>query len=62
MLKGLSVIVHSKLYFFLNPQIFFAYSERTPCNNLPMQQLSRKQHIFGKRDNSLLLGINYRRR
>ena len=25
-----------------------------------MQQFSRKQHIFGKRDNSLLLGINFR--
>ena len=31
------------------------------CNNLPVQQLSRKQHTFGKRDNSLLFGINYRR-
>ena len=29
-LKGLSVIVHSKLHSFPNPQISFAYSERTP--------------------------------
>ena len=28
-LKGLSVIVNSRLNFFPNPQIFFAYSERT---------------------------------
>ena len=27
--------------------------------NLPMQQLSWRQHIFRKRDNSLLLGINH---
>ena len=26
---------------------------------LPIQQLSQKQHIFGKLNNSLLLGINY---
>ena len=29
------------------------------CNKLPVQQFSQKEHIFGKGDNSLLLGINY---
>ena len=46
----------TSLCFFKHPG-FFAYSE-LHCNSLPIQQLSRKQHIFGKRDNSLLLGMN----
>ena len=37
--------------FFHTPR-FFAYS-----NNLPLQHFSRKQHIFGKKDNPLLFGI-----
>ena len=61
-LKGLSVIVNSKLHFFPNPQIFWHIQRELQYNNLPIQQFSRKQHIFGKRDNSLLLGINFRRR
>ena len=50
-------------HFLPNPQIFFffSYSERTPLYYLPMQQLSRKQHILGEKDDSLLLLINYRR-
>ena len=60
-LKGISVIVNPKLHFFPNPQIFVHIQRELHCNSLPIQQLSRKQHIFGKRDNSLLLGINYRR-
>ena len=53
-LKGLSVIVHSKLHFFSKPPDLFAYSEKTPikrelhCNNLLTQQLSQKQHLFWK--------------
>ena len=45
---------------FPKPQIFLHIQGEHNCNNLPIQQLSQKQHIFGKRDNSLLLGINYR--
>ena len=44
------------------PDIFspFLHIQRERhCNNLP--QLSRKQHFFGKRDKSLLLGNNHRR-
>ena len=42
------------------PPDFFSHIQRElHCNNLPIQQLSRKQHIFGKTDDSLLLGINY---
>ena len=61
-LKGLSVIVNSKFHFFPNPQIFLHIQRERHCNNLPIQQIPRNQHIFGKRDNSLLLGINHRRR
>ena len=57
-LKGVPVITHSKLHFFPNHQILHIQRE-LHCNNLPLQQLSRKQHIFGKRDNFLLLGINH---
>ena len=62
-LKWLSVIVNSKLHFFPNPQIFFFFffflhiQRELHCKNLPIPQLSRKQHIFGKKDNSLLLRI-----
>ena len=62
MLKGLSVIVHSKLHFFSKPQIFLHIQRELHCNNLSTQQLSQKQHIFLKRDNYLLSGINFRRR
>ena len=48
-LKGLSVIVHSTLHFFPNPQIFLHNQRELHCNSLPIQKLSRKQHIFGKR-------------
>ena len=46
--------------FFQTPRFFFYIQRELHCNNLPIQQLSWKQHIFGKRDNSLLLGIYYR--
>ena len=51
-LKGLSVIIHSKhhLLFFFQPLDFLHIQREI----LPTQQ----EHIFGKRDNSLLLGIN----
>ena len=57
-LKGLSVIVHSKLYLFPNPQIFLHIQRELHCNNLPIPQLSQKQHIFEKRENSLFLELN----
>ena len=59
LLKGLSVIVHSKLHFFYKPQIFLHIHRELHSNNLPMQQLSQKQHIFGKQNKSLLLKIEY---
>ena len=56
--KGTISDRNPKLYFFFpNPQIFLHIQRELQCNNLPIQHLSRKQHIFGKRDNSLLLGI-----
>ena len=59
--KGLSVIVNSKLCFFpQTPQIFLHIQRELHCNCLSIQQLSWRQHIFGKRDNFLLLGSNYR--
>ena len=48
--------------FFFQTPTFFCIFRELHCINLPIQQLSWKQHIFGKRDNSLLLGINYCRR
>ena len=42
--------------------LFLHIRRELQCNNLPIQQLLRKQHLFGKRDNSLLLGMYYRRR
>ena len=49
--------------FFPNPQFFsFLHIQKEfHCNILPIYNTT-KQHIFGKRDNSLLLGINYQRR
>ena len=45
---------------FYKPPIFCLHIQRELyCTKLPIQRLSRKRHIFGKRDNSLLLGINY---
>ena len=35
------------------------YSERHQCNNLSIQQLSRKLHIFEKRGYSFLLGVDF---
>ena len=61
-LKALTVILNSKLHFFPNPKIFLYIQIELHCYKLPIQQFSRKQHIFGKRGNSLLLGINFRRR
>ena len=60
--KGLSVIIHFKLHIFPNPRFFFFFlhiQREFHCNILPTQKLSRKQHIFGKRDNSLVSGINH---
>ena len=59
LLKGLSVIVHSKLHFFPNAQIFCIFRENFTviiylCNNS-----LGKSIFFRKRENSLLLGINY---
>ena len=60
--KALSVILNSKVHFFSEPPRFVLHIQRElHCNKLPMQQFSWKQHIFGIWDNSLLLGINYRR-
>ena len=56
-LKGLTVIVNSKL-----PDFWHIQKELKFTVIIYLQQLSRKQHIFGNRDNSLLLEINYRRR
>ena len=39
------------------PQIFLHIQRELHCNSLPIQQFSRKPYIFGKRENSLLLGI-----
>ena len=48
---------------FSEPQdLFFHVQREVHCNKLPIQQFSRKQHIFVKRDNSLLLRIKFRRR
>ena len=45
---------------FPKPPVFFLHIQRElHYISLPIQQLTWKQHIFGKRDNSLLLGINY---
>ena len=57
-LKGLSVIDHSKLHFFPNLPIFWYIQRELHCTNLLIHLLSQK-HIFGKRDNFLLLGISY---
>ena len=48
--------------FFTNPQIFLHFQGEIHHYKLPRQQFPRKQHIFGKRDNYLLLGINFPRR
>ena len=58
LLQGLPVIVYSKLHFFPNPQVPLHIQKELHSNNLPIQQLSWKQRIFGKRDNSVL-GSNY---
>ena len=41
---------------------FFHIQRELYFNKLPIQQFSWKQRNFGKRDNSLLLGINFFRR
>ena len=64
-LKAPSVIVNSKLHFFPNPQKSLhlcIIRENFTVINYVIQQFSRKQHIFATRDNSLLLGIDFRRR
>ena len=57
-----SVILNPKLHYFPNPQILLHIQEEIHYNKLHVEQFPRKQHIFGKTDNFLLLGINYRRR
>ena len=43
--------------FFPNPEIFFfKFKEKLLCNNLPVQQLSRKQHIFWKERELFVVG------
>ena len=61
-LKALSVILNSKLNFIPNPQIFLHIQEEIHYNKIQVEQFPRKQHIFGKADNFLLMGINYRQR
>ena len=56
LLKTLSVILYSKLYFFPNPHIFLHIQREFHYNKLPVQQFSQKQHIFGKRDNLFSIG------
>ena len=41
------------------PHIFGNIQRELQYDNLPKQQLSWKQHIFGMRDHSLLLEINF---
>ena len=55
-LKALSVILNSKLHFFLSPQIFLHIQRELHCNELPMQQFSRKHPIFWKRSQFFLVG------
>ena len=50
----------SQLHFFPNPQIFLHIQRELHSVKLPIQQFFWKQHIFRKRDNSLLLEINFR--
>ena len=52
LLKGLSVIVNSKLHVFPNPQIFLHIQRKLHCNDLPTQQLSGNS-IFLKRQTIL---------
>ena len=54
-LKALSVMVNSKFHFFRTPRFFCIFKENSEINKLPIQQFSQKQHIFGERDDSLLL-------
>ena len=44
--------------FFQTPRFFLHIQRELHCSSLPIQQPAR----FGKRDNSLMLGITYRRR
>ena len=53
------MILNSKLHFFLNPQICLHIQGEVHYNTLPIQQFFLKQHIFGKRGNSLSWGINF---
>ena len=49
-----------KFFFFQILQNFLHIQRELLCNKLPIQQFSWKQHILGSRDNTLLLGINFR--
>ena len=56
-LKGLSVIINSKIHFFPNPPIFFFFfflpiQRELHCNSLPIQQFSRNS-IFLERETIL---------
>ena len=58
-LKALSVIRNPNFTFF---RTFLYFQRELHCNRLPIQQCSWKHRVLGKRDHSLLLGINFRRR
>ena len=58
--KRLLEVIHCKLYFSSTPtQFFFHIQRKVHRNNLAIQQLYLSQPIFGERNNSLLLGINF---
>ena len=66
-LKWLSVIVNFKPHFFFQPPdfffFFFTYSERTWLQQLTYTTtLSETAYFLKKKDNSLILGINYHQR
>ena len=60
MLKGIISDPKFKKFTFSEPFRFFCiFNENFTAIKLPVQQFSWKQHIFGNRDNSLLVGINF---
>ena len=52
-LKGLSVVIHSKVhfFFFFFSSIFCIFRENSAAITYPHINSLRKQHVFGKRDN-----------
>ena len=61
--------MNSKLHFFPSPAFFFFFfffflliQRELHFDKLSIKQFSQKQPILGTRDNSLSLGVNFRRR